>query len=69
MAGASLDMIELCGAFHGTIAAATPSGSRRTVTSPPVMPRVLRPGEVPGDGRERGEAGIDSFRNLRLLLD
>ena len=37
-AGASLDIVVNCGTFHGGIAATTPTGSRRTMTSAPSAP-------------------------------
>ena len=33
-AGASFDIVTNCGTFHGTMPATTPTGSRRTITSP-----------------------------------
>ena len=37
-AGASFDMVTNCGTFHGTMAATTPTGSRRTITGEPRTP-------------------------------
>ena len=43
-AGASFDIVTNCGTFHGTIAATTPTASRRTITVP------RRPGGPPPTG-------------------
>ena len=37
-AGASFDIVTNCGTFHGTMAPTTPTGSRRTMISPPMEP-------------------------------
>ena len=37
-AGASFDIVTNCGTFHGTIAATTPTASRRTITGLPSTP-------------------------------
>lgn len=41
-AGASLNMVSDCGKFHGTIAATTPIGSRRTTVTPRPLTAVRR---------------------------
>jgi hypothetical protein len=45
-AGISLDMIVNCGTFHGGIAATTPTGSWRTMTSPSEPARVSSHGKA-----------------------
>ena len=45
-AGISLDMIVNCGTFHGGMAATTPTGSWRTMTSPSEPARVSSHGKV-----------------------
>ena len=47
-AGTSFDIVTNCGTFHGTMAATTPTGSRRTMTSVPSMPvRASSHGKAP----------------------
>ena len=64
-AGASLVAVSDCGTFHGTIAATTPTGLRRTVT---VLAR--RPSRTSSDGLLADEVGVvaEQHRRERLQL-